>query len=262
MNRASVARALAALEVEGLDVVVHADLCGDGLDEAGAVASCEVLIEHVGPNGTIVMPAFTYEETLVGESAAPIPFHPDLPVSPGVGLIAETFRRLPGVLRSNHPSHSFTAYGRQARAVLSTQRDNNPLGPIKKLNVMRGHVLLLGTSLRSCTAIHLAEESSPLAYLGRSTAVRINAGGYEERVVLEHLPGCERAFDRLEARLDPEQVVTAPLGSELARKIPVRHLVRLAAAALAENPEIFMCEDPACRGCALKRAALPRSRTG
>ena len=160
------------------------------------------------------MPAFTYEETLVGESASPVPFHPDLPVSASVGLIAETFRRLPGVLRSNHPSHSFTAYGRQARAVLSTQRDNNPLGPIKKLNVMRGHVLLLGAALRSCTAIHLAEENSPVAYLGRSTAVRINAGGYEERVVLEHLPGCDRAFDRLEARLDPDQVLTAPLGRE------------------------------------------------
>ncbi len=256
------ARALAALEVESLDVVVHADLSGDGLDEAGAVATCEALIERVGPDGTIVMPAFTYEETLVGESACPVPFHPELPVSASVGLIAETFRRLPGVLRSNHPSHSFTAYGRQARAVLSTQRDNNPLGPIKKLNVMRGHVLLLGAALRSCTAIHLAEENSPLAYLGRSTAVRINAGGYEERVVLEHLPGCDRAFDRLEARLDPEQVLTAPLGSEVARRIPVRHLVQLAAAALAENPEVFVCEDAGCRGCALKLAALRRGRTG
>lgn len=262
MNRAAIARALAALEVEGLDVVVHADLSGEVLDEAGAVATCETLIERVGPNGTIVMPAFTYEETLAGESAAPVPFHPDLPVSASIGLIAETFRRLAGVLRSNHPSHSFTAYGRQARTVLSTQRDNNPLGPIKKLNVMRGHVVLLGASLRSCAAIHLAEESAPLAYLGRGTAVRINAGGYEERVVLEHLPGCNRAFDRLEGRLDPEQVVTAPLGSEVARRMPVRYVVQLAAATLAENPEVFVCENPACRGCALKRAALHRGPTG
>ncbi len=249
------ARLLAPLELAGLNIVVHA-APEFGATAADAAAICQALLDCVGPHGTIVMPAFTYTRTLLVPGATPVPFHSDLPVSEDVGAVAEAFRKLPAVLRSSHPSHSFTAIGRQAGLVLSTQRDNNPLGPIKKLNVMRGHVLLLGTTLRDCTALHLAEETAPLPYLGRGSAVRINVGGYQERVVVEQVPGCSAAFDRLEERLDPTQVVSTALPQGLARKIPIRYLVRLAAAALANDPAALICERADCPSCTVKRAAV------
>ena len=159
MTRQDLVRLFDGLGLRGNHVVVHASLSSFGVVEGGAPLLCAALIDAVGDAGTIVMPAFTYAETLnspgAGAPRRPVAFHPDLPVSREIGATAEAFRHLPGVLRSNHPTHSFAAWGRQAREVLSTQRDNNPLGPLKKLNVLQGQVLLLGTTMpgRSCGSL-------------------------------------------------------------------------------------------------------------
>jgi aminoglycoside 3-N-acetyltransferase len=121
---------------------VHASLSSFGNIEGGALAVCSTLLEAVGDSGTVMMPAFTCAETWPRPDpdkplSRPVAFHADISVSKEVGTIAEAFRRLPGVLRSSHPTHSFAAWGRHAREVLSTQRDNNPFGPLKKLNIMQ-----------------------------------------------------------------------------------------------------------------------------
>lgn len=256
MTRAELVQLLRPLALQDNNVMVHASM--EALSSAGAtpLMLCEALIEAVGSYGTIVMPAFTWAETLFSDGATPIAFRPESPVSPTLGTVAETFRLLPGVLRSNHPSHSFASYGRYARDVLSTQRDNNPLGPAKKLNLLQGYVLLLGTSLQAATVIHLAEEGASVPYLQRGSALRMNASGFEERVILEHVPGCGVGFERLEARLDPEQVAEVSLPHGRARKIPIRYLVRLAVDAIRSDPLVFVCEQSECRSCAAKRAAV------
>ena len=260
MTREELARLLEGLSLRGNHIVVHAALPSFGDGDGRTV--CVALVEAVGESGTVVMPAFTYAETLsgpptgvtaTGAARRPVAFHQDLPVSREVGAIAEAFRHLPGVLRSSHPTHSFAAWGRQAREVLSTQRDNNPLGPLKKLNVMQGHVLLLGTTLQAATAIHLAEERLGLPYRNRRTAVRVNAAGYDERVVLENVPGCSEGFIRIEDHLDPAKVRSVPLPRGVARKIPIRHLVNLATKLLETDPQLFVCDDTACASCAGKR---------
>ncbi len=262
MTRGELDRVLEGLGLRSNHLIAHASPSDLGHMDGGARAVCEALVDAVGDGGTVVMPAFTYAETLSdfsngGPRGRPLAFHQDLPVSREVGEIAEAFRHLPGVLRSSHPTHSFAAWGRQAREVLSTQRDNNPLGPLKKLNVMQGQVLLLGTSLQEATAVYLAEERVGAPYLrNRHTAVRVNAAGYDERVVVDNLPGCGAAFVRLEDRLDPTKVRSLPLAHGTARKIPIRYLVNLATAVLERDPLAFICERPGCASCAAKREAL------
>lgn len=257
MTREELVRLCDGLGLRGSQVVVHASLSSLGQIDGGATAVCAALLDMVGEAGTILMPAFTYAETLAGRGGnRPVAFHPDLPVSREIGAIAEAFRHLPGVLRSSHPTHSFSAWGSQARQVLSTQRDNNPLGPLKKLNVVQGQVLLLGTSLQSATAIHLAEETARISYLGRKTALRVNAAGYAERVVLENTPGCSAAFLKLEPQLEPAKVRSVALPSGTARKIPIRYLVQLAAAVLQDDPSAFVCDRPDCESCAGKRESI------
>jgi aminoglycoside 3-N-acetyltransferase len=271
MTREDLLRLFDELGLRGNHLVVHTSLSSFGSVEGGAAMVCAALIEAVGESGTLLMPAFTCAETLnspqpaadaagvIGERR-PVAFHPDLPVSRAVGTVAEAFRHLPGVLRSNHPTHSFAAWGRQGRDVLSTQRDNNPLGPLKKLNVMQGQTLLLGTTLRSAIVIFLAEERVGAAYLSRRTAVRVNAAGYAERVVLENLPGCSTAFVKLEERLDPAMVRAVALARGSARKIPIRYLVSLATTLLDGDPKAFICDDPACVNCGERRAAFAGRR--
>jgi aminoglycoside 3-N-acetyltransferase len=265
MTRGELDRLMEGLGLRSNHLVVHASLSSFGQIDGGARTVCEALVDAVGDAGTVLMPAFTYAETLSDFPngvlrGRPVAFHQDLPVSREIGEIAEAFRHLPGVMRSSHPTHSFAAWGRQAREVLSTQRDNNPLGPLKKLNVVQGQVLLLGTSLASATAVHLSEERLGAPYLrSRRTAVRVNAAGYDERVVLDNIPGCSGAFVRLEEHLDPTKVRSAPLARGAARKIPIRYLVNLATAVLERDPHAFICERPDCVSCAAKREALGAS---
>jgi aminoglycoside 3-N-acetyltransferase len=263
MTRDELNRLFETLSLRANHLVVHASLSSFGDVEGGANSVCTALVDAVGDSGTIVMPAFTYAETLTEPTpsrGAPQPrgvaYHPDLPVTAEIGIIAETFRHYPGVLRSSHPTHSFTAWGRQARDVLSTQRDNNPLGPLKKLNVMQGHVLLLGASSRVVTAIHIAAERPGPIHLGRRTAVRVNAAGYDERVVLENVPGCSLTFGRLDEHLDPSKMRSAQLPSGIARKIPIRYLVQLATRLLDKDPTFFLCDSAQCPTCGPRRDAL------
>jgi aminoglycoside 3-N-acetyltransferase len=261
MNRNDLHQLFDQLALRSAHVVVHAALSSFGHVEGGPLTVCAALLDAVGDGGTVIMPAFTSAETWRRSTAdtpgnRPVAFHADLAVSKEVGVIAETFRRLPGVLRSSHPTHSFAAWGRHARDVLSTQRDNNPFGPLKKINIMQGHVLLLGTSLQSATILHVAEEQFGVPYLSRGTAVRVNAAGYDERVVLQNLPGCSAAFNKLEDLLDPSKVKSVPLSPGTARKIAARYLVQLATSMLERDPRVFICDQPECASCAGKRAAL------
>jgi len=258
MNRNDLHHLFEQLALRGTHVIVHAALSSFGHIDGGPLTVCAALLDAVGDVGTVVMPAFTSAETWRASSSTsrPVTFHADLSVSKQTGVLAETFRRLPGVLRSNHPTHSFAAWGRHARDVLSTQRDNNPLGPLKKINMIQGNVLLLGTSLESAMILHVAEERFGVPYLSRGTAVRLNAAGYDERVVLHNLPGCAAAFSRLEDHLDPTKVKSVPLPNGKARKIAARYLVQLATAMLERDPQAFICDQPECSSCAGKRAAL------
>jgi aminoglycoside 3-N-acetyltransferase len=256
MTRDDIVRLLEGLSLRGNQVVVHAALSSFGHVDGGAATLCAALLDAVGESGTILLPAFTYAETLSGRAPGrPVAYHPDLPVSREIGTVAEAFRHLPGVLRSSHPTHSFCAWGRQAREVLSTQRDNNPLGPLKKLNVVQGQVLLLGTSLQAAAAIHLAEERAGAPALTRRTALRVNAAGYAERAVLENVPGCNLGFVKLEPHLDLTKVRSVALAHGAARKVPIRYLVQLATALLERDPHALSCERSDCATCAAKRAA-------
>jgi aminoglycoside 3-N-acetyltransferase len=259
MTLEEVIEALRPLRLEGGQVVVHSSLSSFGPVDGGAATLCQALMRLVGEGGTLLMPAFCHAETLIPTGPVrgrPICYHLDLPVSREIGTVAEVFRRLPGVVRSSHPTHSFAGWGRQAREILASQRDNNLLGPLKKLNLVQGHTLLLGTRLHAATILHLAEERLEMPYLERRTAVRINSNGHEERVVLEKVPGCSLAFDRLEDQLDPGKYSRVPLPLGEARKIPVRYLLGLATQALDRQPDVFLCGREECESCARKRAAL------
>lgn len=258
MNRDAIVQSLRSLNLKGASFVLHCAAGAIEQVEGGAEVFCSALLEVVGNAGTIVVPTFTARDTLIDGNQISIPYQVHLPVSRGVDAIAETFRKLPGAQRTNHPTHSFAAWGANAARVLSTQRDNNPLGPIKKLNVIQGSVVLIGAPLSAVTAIHLAEETARYPYLGRGIASRINVAGFQERVVIENLPGCGRAFDRLETRLDPAEVRSAAAGDAACRAIPIRYLVRLASNALREDPAFLICDDESCSGCATKRAAIGR----
>lgn len=166
---------LHALGVEpGTVILVHSSLSAMGWVCGGSVAVIAALQEALGPTGTLVMPAHSpdltepsgWESPPVPESWWPVirenmpAYDPELTPTRSMGIIAETFRKQRGVLRSAHPQVSFCASGPQASRITDNHALAFGLGdhsPLARIYDLRGFVLLLGVDHGNNTSMHLAE---------------------------------------------------------------------------------------------------------
>ncbi|MFJ8861515.1 aminoglycoside N(3)-acetyltransferase [Streptomyces sp. NPDC102451] len=159
-------------------LLVHASMRSVGGDPATMAAA---LRQALGPEGTLVVPAFTTENSdtsrayldrvrgLSDEARAEVrasmpAFDPATSPAPAMGTLAETVRLAPGALRSAHPQTSFAALGPGAAKLLAGHRRDCHLGedsPLARLYEADARVLLLGTGFDSCTAFHLGEYRRP-----------------------------------------------------------------------------------------------------
>ncbi len=174
-TRASLAEDLRALGLQaGALVIVHSSMKSLGWVNGGPVAVIQALQDVLTPQGTLLMPAHSadlsdptkWENPPVPESwwdsvrdTMPA-YDPQRTPTSGIGRIPELFRTWPGVLRSDHPAHSFAAWGRLAEEVTRDHPLSFSLGPGSPLEAIYqhdSHVLLLGTSYESNTSFHLAE---------------------------------------------------------------------------------------------------------
>jgi aminoglycoside 3-N-acetyltransferase len=165
-----------------------------------------------------------------------------MPAHKRIGVIPETLRKRPGVLRSHHPTHSLAATGQGAAGILATQSIENILGPIEELLVRRsGWVLMLGARINSCTAIHQCERMA-----GRPYFIR---WAYDEtgKVVEFRAPMCTGGYPRFEPLLEPIKRETR-IGDARVVAYPGREFMRICTDAIRANPEILVCR-PECTYC-------------
>jgi aminoglycoside N3'-acetyltransferase len=236
VSRAEGADQLRELGVEnGGVLLVHTSFRATRPVERGPVGLIEALRDALGPSGTLVMPSWS------GDGDAP--FDPlTTPVPPSLGVVADTFWRLPDVLRSNH-CQAFAAAGPEAARVTSDPLPlppHIPESPVGRVHDLDGQVLLLGVGHDADTTLHLAELLAGVPYrvpsyctvLQDGLPVRINYG--------ENDHCCERfafADEWLRARgLQAEGRV----GHAHARLARARDIVDLALEHLAGDPLLFL----------------------
>jgi aminoglycoside 3-N-acetyltransferase len=178
-TRESLGRDLRRLGLQrGMVVLVHSSLRSLGWVSGGPVAVVHALMDVLTPEGTLVMPTHSGDLTdpakwvnpPVPKSWWPI-IRESMPAydsrftpTRGMGQVVETFRMWPGVLRSAHPSSSFTAWGAQATFVTEGHALENDMGetsPLARIYDLDGWVLLLGVGYDSNTSFHLAEYRAP-----------------------------------------------------------------------------------------------------
>lgn len=157
----------------GMLLLVEANTENLGYMVGGVQTFLEALMECVGYDGTIVMPAFTFyhldpacsgSEKIIRESWELLrdqarPFHRKLSAPSTKDEMIHQFLRNDGVLRSYHPIYSFAAWGKYAKLIC----DKHPLhfglsqdSPLGKLTELNGYVLLAGCDYSQCTMFHLA----------------------------------------------------------------------------------------------------------
>jgi aminoglycoside 3-N-acetyltransferase len=87
-------------------------------------------------------------------------YRPEVTPTRGLGVTPEIFRKFPGVVRSDHPCLSFTAWGKEAEAITADHKLDYALGensPLAKIYRREGKILLIGVGHDSNTSLHLAE---------------------------------------------------------------------------------------------------------
>ncbi|MFW9988499.1 MAG: aminoglycoside N(3)-acetyltransferase, partial [Candidatus Odinarchaeota archaeon] len=158
-------------------IIMHSSLSAIGWTVGGSVAVIKALMEILTSEGTLIMPTFSghntdpsyWENPPVPESWWNIirnempAYHPKITPTRGMGIIVDTFRNQPNVIRSNHPVSSFAAWGKHAEYIIKNHDliadlgENSPLARIYQLN---GKILLVGVSHENNSSLHLAEYRS------------------------------------------------------------------------------------------------------
>ena len=161
-TRDSLAADLRRIGLAAGDVVIlHSSLTAIGWVAGGPVAVLLAFQDVLTADGTLVVPTHTSDRTdPAGWQHPPVPsdwfatirddtpgFDPALTPTRHMGVIAETFRSWPGVLRSTHPHVSFAAWGRHADAVTRDHELAWSLGegsPLARAYDLGSSTLLLG----------------------------------------------------------------------------------------------------------------------
>lgn len=150
-------------------LMVHSSLSSFGWVEGGAETVIKALMELVGGEGTILMPSFNHGAPFNEDDAGV--FDP-LKTRCTNGRIPDTFWRMDGVYRSLNPTHSFAAWGHDARRYTENHHLTLTMGEDSPLGLLAcdgGYQINLGTSHNSTTAKHVAETINRSPCLGYRT---------------------------------------------------------------------------------------------
>lgn len=254
LPRAAVTAQLRALGVrEGGVLLVHTSFRAVRPVEGGPAGLIAALREALGAGGTLVMPSWG--------SSDDEPFDPAAtPVTPDLGVVAEHFRRLPGVARSAH-GFAFAAAGPAAAFITGDPLPlppHIPESPVGRVHELDGQVLLLGVSHGEDTTLHLAELLAGVPYrVPKHLTVR-GADGRAVRVDYGENDHCCQRFALAdgwlrEAGLQRE----GPVGHAHARLVRARDVVAVARERLAREPLLFLhAEGSGCAECDAARRSV------
>lgn len=177
-TRATLRRDFEQLGVKsGSTVIMHSAMSKLGWTVGGPMPVIQAMMDMLTPAGTLVMPSHSSDNSDPAHwQNPPIPqdwwqivydewpaFDPATTPTRQMGIIAETFRRWPGVVRSYHPTGSFAAWGQHAEWITTEHQLNAQFGersPLARIYDLDGQVLLLGVVHGNNTSLHLAEHRS------------------------------------------------------------------------------------------------------
>ncbi|MFN8022372.1 MAG: AAC(3) family N-acetyltransferase [Acidimicrobiales bacterium] len=245
---ADVAVAIRAVGVEpGSTVIVHSSLSRVGWVVGGAIGVVSGLLDAVGTDGTIVMPAqtgvsdpSTWQNPPVPESWWPViratwpAFDPRLTPMRAMGAVAECFARLPEAVHSGHPAVGFVAHGPLAGELMHPHDLEAGLGddsPLGRLYERATRIVLIGVGHGNDTSLHLAEHRAdwPGKPWGRDGAP-MTVDGERHWVEYGRLAHDDEDFETIAAAFEAAggEQRRAPLGHATVTSCAMRPLIDFA----------------------------------
>ncbi len=249
MNASGTTRAKLYADFRGLGIrpggalLVHASLRSLGPVEGGGETVILSLLDCLGPEGTLLMPALSYATVGPGN-----PRFSQASTPSCVGALTEWFRTRPGTRRSLHPTHSVCAVGAEAGSFLQGhESDTTPCGPnspFRRLRDRRGQILMLGCGLRPNTSMHGVEELTAPPYLfagvTRYELERENGEVCHAEIRNHGFAGWEQRYDRVMEVLEPDALRSGRVAEAHCWLIEAGELWQAADRQLRREPLFFV----------------------
>ncbi|MFT3770494.1 MAG: AAC(3) family N-acetyltransferase [Minicystis sp.] len=251
MRRADVVDQILALGVQpGGVLLVHTAFSKIAPIDDGPRGLIDALLAALGPDGTLVMPSMSDDDEHV--------FDPAATPCRGMGIVADTFWRLPGILRSNSP-HAFAATGPRAEEITAdhpVEVPHGPDSPVGRVRDLDGQVLLLGVGQDGSTTIHLAEMLAGVRYR-RAYSSMVLVDGVPRRVEYTETDHCCERFALVDEWLEERRLQRrGPVGHGTARLARSRDVVRVAVEHLRVDETAFLHPPGVDEECDDARASL------
>ena len=167
-------------------IIIHSSMKSFGYVEGGTTTVIEGFREYLS-EGTLCFPALRQKD--FGKAYKDW----DINNTPSdVGFLSESFRKYPGVLRSDQETHSVTAIGKDAEFITSGHRGGKPriclygdyafsyTSPWQRICDVGGKVLFIGVQMKYNTMKHLVESTVVTDIIDSIKDEALRSEAYEE----------------------------------------------------------------------------------
>ncbi len=223
----------------GDHVMVHASLSSFGSVAGGAETVIDAILKIVGPDGTVVVPAFESADEVFDAKKSKTP----------LGAVPQAFWKRKGAVRSPHPLASVAAIGAKAEWLVKNHVEAKTAHgkgtPYHKLYELGGKILLLGVDLDRCTFLHTVETLARSPYLRPTKGSFIDSTGKKRTKTWSWFAGPHRNFIGLQKWLDQIGLARkTTIDSCVARLMPCRELLETLLKRLETEPSLFITDNP------------------
>lgn len=247
MKKQEITAGLRTIGIKPGDLVMaHSSFKSLGPVDGGVDAVIDGLLDAVGPQGHILMPALTSTYT---SNNGGLYFHPAKTPS-RVGFLTDSFRARPGTARSEHPTHSLSCRGPRAAELMSghhykdgsTFHLNSPYAKMVQAGVK---ILFLGVIPSCNTTYHAIEDWLDWPYSSVSWARVEEDDGAKKTVKVTRAPLGPRGFysrnDRIHPTMEAEGAITKGTIGPCAVQIMDSHkMVRICLKLELREPGLFL----------------------
>jgi aminoglycoside N3'-acetyltransferase len=222
----------------------------------------ENIQEIISPEGSIIVPAFSYNwKPVVGSSEL---FDRNNSLSK-TGAVSEVFRRMDGVVRTSSPTHSFSLWGKITEYISENNSPDSPLGKGSVLEYISklpdSFVLMIGTDFSSFSYGHYLEVVTKVPWLNYSPWEYMNITQYgistdgEQKLI--EIPGCSKSFVNFEEYMLNSRLITPVYQNDLrVLFMPVSLLMAAGFIFFKEKYLSLLCRKGSCDACDSRRYYL------
>jgi aminoglycoside 3-N-acetyltransferase len=256
VTAAQIARDFRALGLRpGDTVLVHSAMSRIGFVQGGAPAVVDAFLDVLGSEGTLAVPTFPFNGSMLAYVRSDPDFDVDTTPSK-MGAITEAVRTRPGAVRSLEPTHPVAATGPAAPYLVEDHINaegpcdaHSPLYRLTQLGSQGGYVLLLGVDFRNCTLLHAAEELARVPFVDFETRYRLRGRGPDGDYVMSiycHSAPLRANFPAIEPVLLERGLLTfGRVGQAECRLARARDILDTALEYLGRDPYFLRAREPA-----------------